>query len=183
MEFNMNIPLNIDILQILLHMLNFVILAGGLYLLLYNPICKFIDGRQKAFEEAEKRNLDDAEENLRLKNEYLSKISSADAEIAEKKKAAEKEWADTSAVYIREAREKADAIIRTAEAEAEDRKEHILESIQTELGELVIGAAHKLVSDTVTPERDSALYDEFIRLADEKIAEEKASHSKVSPKV
>ncbi len=182
MEIKMNIPLNIDLLQILLHMLNFVILAGGLYLLLYNPICKFIDGRRAAFEEAEKRNRDAAEENLRLKEEYLAKISSAEAEILLKKKAAEKEWADTSAGYIRDAREKADAIIRAAEAEAEDRKEHILESVQTELGELVLGAAHKLVSDTVTPERDSLLYDEFIRLADEKLAAEKASHSKTDPK-
>ena len=32
----MNIPLNIDWQQILLHLLNFVILAGGLYLLLYS---------------------------------------------------------------------------------------------------------------------------------------------------
>ncbi len=31
----MNIPLNIDWQQILLHLLNFVILAGGLYFLLY----------------------------------------------------------------------------------------------------------------------------------------------------
>ena len=34
----MNIPLNIDWQQILLHLLNFVILAGGLYLLLYKPV-------------------------------------------------------------------------------------------------------------------------------------------------
>lgn len=31
----MNIPLNIDWQQILLHLFNFAILAGGLYLLLY----------------------------------------------------------------------------------------------------------------------------------------------------
>lgn len=178
----MNIPLNIDLLQILLHMLNFVILAGGLYLLLYNPICKFIDGRRQVFEDMEKSCQDAKAESLRLKEEYLSRISSADAEIADKKKAAEKEWAHTSAVYIREAREKADAIIHAAEAEAEERKEHILESVQTELGELVIGAAHKLVSDTASPERDSALYDEFIRLADEKLAAEKASHGKADTK-
>lgn len=177
----MNIPLNIDPVQILLHALNFVILAGGLYLLLYAPICRFLDSRKKTFEDIERKNREDAEENLRLKEEYLSRISSAEAEIAEKQKAAEKEWADASAGYIREAKEKADAIIRAAESEAEDRKEHILESVQTELGELVIGAAHKLVSETVTPERDSLLYDEFIRLADKKLADEKAAHGKSTP--
>ena len=43
----MNIPLNINFQQILLHLLNFVILAGGLYFLLYGPVKKFMDGRQK----------------------------------------------------------------------------------------------------------------------------------------
>ena len=41
----MNIPLNIDWQQILLHLLNFVILAGGLYLLLYKPVKAFMDKR------------------------------------------------------------------------------------------------------------------------------------------
>ena len=36
-------PLNIDFVQILLHLLNFVILAGGLTLLLFNPVKKFIE--------------------------------------------------------------------------------------------------------------------------------------------
>ena len=31
-------PLNIDIVQVLLHMLNFVILAGDLTLILFNPV-------------------------------------------------------------------------------------------------------------------------------------------------
>ena len=49
-------PLNIDFLQVLLHMLNFVILAGGLSLLLFKPISKFLDQRRVHFEtlEAEK---------------------------------------------------------------------------------------------------------------------------------
>ena len=53
-----------------------------------------------------------------------------------------------------------------AETEAENRKQHILDAAQTEIGELVISAAQKLLSDTVTPERDRELYDAFIRLAE-----------------
>ena len=34
----MNIPLNIDWQQILLHALNLVLLVAGLYLLLYKPV-------------------------------------------------------------------------------------------------------------------------------------------------
>ena len=42
----MNIPLNIDWQQILLHVLNFVILFGGLYFLLYKPVKNFMAKRE-----------------------------------------------------------------------------------------------------------------------------------------
>lgn len=171
-------PLNIDILQILLHMLNFVILAGGLTLLLFKPVNRFMEQRREQFAETERRNREAAEENERLRAEYEQKLRDADAEISERKKTVEKEWSDISTQYIREAKEKAAAIIRAAEHEAEDRKEHILESAQTEIGELVVSATQKLLSNTVTPERNSALYDEFIRLAEGTVAGERARHDK-----
>lgn len=171
-------PLNIDFLQILLHMLNFVILMGGLSFLLFKPVNRFMEERREHFAQAEKKNLEAAEENEKLRKEYEQKLRDADAEIFEKKKIAEKEWTDISARYIKEAKEKADAIILNAEQEAEDRKEHILESAQTEIGELVVSATQKLLSDTVTPERNSALYDEFIRLAEDTVAEKRSKHDK-----
>ena len=39
----MNVPLNIDWQQILLHALNLVILIAGLYLLLFKPVKRFMD--------------------------------------------------------------------------------------------------------------------------------------------
>lgn len=171
-------PLNIDFFQILLHMLNFVILAGGLTLLLFKPVNRFLKNRREQFAETEKKNRESAEENARLREEYEQKLRDADAEIAMKKKAAEKECADVSARCIKDAKEKASAIVAAAEQEAEERKEHILESAQTEIGELVVTATQKLLSDTVTPERNSALYDEFIRLAEDTVAEKRAKNVK-----
>ena len=59
-----NIPLNIDWQQILLHLLNFAILAGGLYLLLYKPVKAFMTKRegwyQQQADEAEKTGEDAA---------------------------------------------------------------------------------------------------------------------------
>ena len=52
----MNIPLNIDWQQILLHLLNFAILAGGLYLLLYKPVKAFMEQRQAYYQYHEKLN-------------------------------------------------------------------------------------------------------------------------------
>ena len=63
-------PLNIDFVQILLHMLNFVILAGGLTLLLFRPVKKFMAERKKYFEDKEKEIAEGLEKNESLKAEY-----------------------------------------------------------------------------------------------------------------
>ncbi len=169
-------PLNIDFLQILLHMLNFVILAGGLSLLLFKPVSRFLEQRQQYFADLEKKSLEAQEETGRLQAEYEQKLHDAEEEIRARKKTAEMEWSETAAQYINAAKEKAAAIIDNAEHEAEERKEHILESAQTEIGELVVAATQKLLSDTVTPERNAALYDEFIRLAGDTVAGERSKH-------
>ena len=43
-------PLNINIQQIVLHALNFVILFGALYFLLYKPVKSYMDGRRAQYE-------------------------------------------------------------------------------------------------------------------------------------
>ena len=99
----------------------------------------------------------------------------AKAENADMHRNAEKEAAETAKEYIDSAHQKANAIIAAAETEAEKRKESILDSAQTEISELVLSATQKLLSDTVTPERNSALYDEFIRRTDKTVADERKS--------
>ena len=159
--------MNIDIVQILLHALNLVILTGGLTLILYKPVRKFLIERRAYYEQRERENEEAKEECARLKTEYEGKLAEADRLIAEKKRDAEQEVAESANRYMDEAKKKADAIIKAAEEEAETRKAHILESAQTEIGELVLSATQKLMNDTTSPERDSALYDEFIRTANE----------------
>ena len=159
-------PLNIDFLQVLLHMLNFVILAGGLTFLLFKPRNKFLENRKAHFEKLERDNAESAETNAKAKAEYEQKLSNAEAEIAEMKQNAEKDMASAAEGYINDAKDKASTLLKAAETEAENRKQHILDAAQTEIGELVISAAQKLLSDTVTPERDRELYDAFIRLAE-----------------
>ena len=74
----MNIPLNIDWQQILLHLLNFVILAGGLYLLLYKPVKTFMEKRQQYYQEQDAKaakTLADAEKTAAEVRQQLKKQS------------------------------------------------------------------------------------------------------------
>ena len=84
----MNIPLNIDWQQILLHLLNFVILAGGLYLLLYKPVKTFMEKRQQYYQEQDAKaakTLADAEKTAA---EVRQQLKNADADAAAKLAAA-----------------------------------------------------------------------------------------------
>lgn len=166
-------PLNIDFLQILLHMLNFVILTGGLTLILFRPVNGFLTKRQEYYARLEQESLEKSEQAEALQSEYTKRLADAEGEIEALRANAEKEMADVSRAYIDKAKEKANAIVASAEQEAEARKEQILDSAQTEIGELVITATQKLLSDTVTPERNAALYDEFIRLADSAVSDKR----------
>ena len=161
----MNLPLNIDVVQILLHILNLVILVGGLALILYRPVASFLKSRREHYEELERENKEKAQECDALKAEYEGKLRAMDDMIAERRAEAEKEMTEAAGRYVSEAKAKADAIIRSAEENAEMRKEHILESAQTEIGELVLSAVQKMLGDNASPESDSALYDGFIRTA------------------
>jgi len=161
----MNAPLNIDITQILLHVLNLVILVGGLTLILYRPVARFLRERREHYEKLEDENEKSASECERLKAEYEEKLKEADEVLTERYREAEREMAERASRYVDAAKEKADAIVKSAEEEAEARKEHILESAQTEIGELVLSATQKLLGATASADADSALYDEFIKTA------------------
>ena len=155
-------PLNIDLVQVLLHALNFVILAGGLTLLLYKPVRSFLDRRSTDLEAQAEKNKKDAEENERRSAELDARAEAFEREMASARLKAEQETADAAKAYLEASRSEAASILENAEREAEKRKEQILDSAQTEIGELVIGAAQKLLGDTATPEQTQALYDAFL---------------------
>ncbi len=150
-------PLNINLQQILLHMLNFVILIGGLYILLFKPVKDFMDKRQAAYKKADddaKKAISEAEAKVA---EYNSKMGNADKEIAAKRaetlKATEKEVAEKIADAEAEAKE----ILADARANAEAEKKSILASAQTEIKDITREAVAKIVNsgDTLADFLDS----------------------------
>ena len=168
-------PLNIDFVQVLLHILNFVILAGGLTLLLFKPVSKFMKERRERFEKEARENAENAAENERLRAEYEEKLANADQEILEHRIAKEQEAAEAAKAYLDRAKERGDEMIRAAEQEAEARKSQILESAHTEISELVLSSAQKLIADTESEERTHELYDAFLREEEEALNRRKKS--------
>jgi|GEM_PF-723354 len=84
----MNIPLNIDWQQILLHLFNFSILVGGLYLLLFKPVKNFMDKRAKHYQDMENAAAERERTTAEMEASMQQRQAALDAELEEKRAAA-----------------------------------------------------------------------------------------------
>lgn len=142
----MNIPLNIDWQQILLHLLNFIILATGLYLLLYRPIKAFMAKRVAYYADMDKQAQDKLEQATSLETDYQNKLESVNAEIARKRQKAQKETEQIVATQLQEAKDQADKLIASARESATMERKKILSDAQQEITNLALEATKKMLA-------------------------------------
>lgn len=157
-------PLNIDWQQILLHLLNFVILAGGLYFLLYKPVEDFISKREAYYADRQKDSDRRDEESQALKAEYEEKLGHADEEIRARKKEAAAELEKAIRARNAEAEAQAKEIIEQAEKAAQARRDKALEDSNRDIRKLAIDAVEKLAISS-----DSEALDKFLDEAEREV--------------
>ena len=138
-------PLNIDWQQILLHLLNLVILAGGLYFILYKPVKNFMRKREEnyASREARTRQLNDEAEALRKK--YETKLRQAEEQIQRDRERHHEELEEERQRLIDDAKDQARAIINTASQTAEMRSKKAIDDAREEIRAMAVGMVEKLV--------------------------------------
>lgn len=156
-------PLNINIQQILLHALNFVILFGALYFLLYKPVKSYMDGRKAYYEKMDadaKAVLAQAEQ---TKEGYEAQLKAVDDEIAARRKDAEEALQHAADERRAQAQQQADELLARARAQAEGEREQMLAQAKGEISELMSTAAEKLVLSSA-----SDAYDQFLNTAEER---------------
>lgn len=154
-------PLNIDWQQILLHLFNFVILFAILYFLLYKPVKDFMEKRVAYYQKLD----DDAKANLadseKVKEEYKSKLVSAEDEIIAEKEKARKEIEKINAVKTKQAQDEAAKILADARQTLEKERSKMIREAQNEISDMVVDAAKKLAAQSTT----SDAYDQFLDTA------------------
>ncbi len=163
----MNIPLNIDLQQIFLHLFNFAILGFGLYFLLYKPVKDFMAKRQAHYE-AMKNEAEDclrkAKESEKLHAEILS---TADEEINEMRRKAAAEAEAMAKDYMSETRAKAEKLMADARENALRERDKLLDEAKDEVSEMALAAVEKLIKGSL-----SQSYDEFLNAAERSEADE-----------
>ena len=155
-------PLNINLQQILLHALNFVILFGALYFLLYKPVRDFMDSRKAHYEKMDadaKAALAQAE---KTKEDFAAQLKGADEEIARRQREANNALQHAVDERRAQAEQQAEEIIKKVHDAAASEHERVMERARGEIAELMSAAAEKLVLSST-----SDAYDKFLDTAEE----------------
>jgi F-type H+-transporting ATPase subunit b len=139
-----NIPLNIDWQQILLHWMNLAILTGGLYFLLFKPVKQFMEKREAHYKDLDAQAAGKLQEAERVKAEYQARLAGAEEEIHQSRIKAQAAVQQSAEEQLAQAQAQAKQIIAHAQAEAEHSRERVMRESQKELRKLAAEAARKL---------------------------------------
>ena len=141
----MSLPLNIDLRQILLHMLNFVLLAGGMYFILYKPVKEFMDKRKKMYEDMDEETRQNLERSESMKKEYEEKLEKADEAIRKNRENAELQANSDADAIIEKAKKDADDILMKSKKQAEYESKEAVKRANREISELTVNAVKKII--------------------------------------
>ena len=137
-------PLNFDPQQDLLHWMNLVILAGGLYFILYKPVKKFIAKREEHYKELDQQAEDKIAQAEQFQTQYSEKLAAADEEIRQARAKAQQSAERSAQEQLDQARAQAEQIVTQARAQADRIKEQAVHDSQDEIRRMAEKAAARL---------------------------------------
>ncbi len=158
----MNIPLNIDWQQILLHLLNFSILTLGLYLLLYSPVRNFMEERAEHYKKLGSQAQDKLKQAEDLGDFYRERLGSAETVIEKRKADAAQKAKQAADTLLQNAEKQAEKLLSDAREDAERERTKILEDSRQEIARMAMAAAEKLLTQS-----PSGALDQFLAAAKE----------------
>lgn len=152
-----DLPFGISITKILLHLLNFVILAIGLTFLLYKPVLKFIKKRQSDIQEGIDKGEKMQAEASERKAEYEKLVEEADVAAAEAKKSAQAEGEEKAKTIVSAAEDEARKIRENAQLDAQEIKKAAVMEAKDQITDAVIGLTQEILDRELTKEDNERL--------------------------
>lgn len=133
----------IDVKILIVQIINFALLLGILWYLLYKPLTKFIEGRRAQIIEGVAK-AERAEAELRDANAKKSSILTQAAIESEKMIATAREAAkNKEEILVKMAQEKAERLVREAELQAQEERLRQIEESREEIAKMVVLGVEK----------------------------------------
>ena len=154
--------LDINVWNFIWSAVNIIILFVLLKIFLFKPINKLMDDRTQSIQ----NDIDSAEkakkEAEELRQQYENSIGEAKEEAKKIIMKAHDEALDEKAAIIRKSQEEAEEIVNAAGKTIENERKRVLQQAQTQIADLAIEAASKIVGANLDDEKNRKLVDEFL---------------------
>lgn len=158
-----NLPvISINIWQMLISLCNLLILFLILKKFLYKPVLRVLEARKNAVEEQYSAAEDAKRTAEASRAEYAEKLSRAEAEADEMRKSAANEAKRHGERIVAEARDRADGIVRQAEAQIELDRKKAEADMKREIADVSTALAEKLIERELDSDSHRKLIDSFI---------------------
>lgn len=157
-----SLPLGLDFIEILLHMLNLLILVLGVRFLLYKPIKKFMEKREAEYianEESAKKAEEKSQAMTLACNRLINEARAQAVKISEDATVAAKVQSDE---LLEKARQNAEKLIEKAERDILLEQNKAKEALVLSATELAVDIAAKMLEREVTAKDNDAVIDAIV---------------------
>ena len=153
--------MDIQPVDIVIHIINIVVLYVILRVILYKPINNFLQNRKVQIEadlEAAQKAKEEAEQ---LKLSYEDKLDKADAEAKKLVSAGNEEASKTASVIIKSAENQAEELIVAAKNKAETQRKETIIAMEGQITDLAVELAQQIIQREVSEEDNKKVIESF----------------------
>ncbi len=154
--------LNIDLAALLVNIVGFLVLLWAMNFFLFKPIGQAMAERQQTIKATYDQLEADRQQMEALRADYEQRLASIEAEAREKIQGAIRDAQTARDQIIQEANTRGREMITRAEAEVAREREQALITLRQQVVDLALGAATKVIGDSLDEPRQRRLIDDFI---------------------
>lgn len=155
--------LDLDFMDVIAHLVNFLILVVVVGFLVYKPMVKLIHARQDSVRKQMEENKEKMRNAEALKEEYEWMIAKSAEEVARKKAEAEQETVMESVALLQNAKAEAAKILEKAEEDAKAEKTAAIADMKGDIVSIATMIASGILSREITPEEDAKIIDACLK--------------------
>ncbi|MBR4628541.1 MAG: F0F1 ATP synthase subunit B [Ruminococcus sp.] len=154
--------LDIDIWNFIWAGINLILLLILMKIFLFKPIRKMMDKRTQMVQDeldSAKKTREEAEQ---LREQYDSELDSAKDEAQKIIDKAHEDAETERAAIIKRSKEEAERIVADAGKSIENERRRVLAQAQTQIADLAVEAASRIIGENVDDEKNRRLVDKFL---------------------
>lgn len=159
--------LSFSVSTLVFTLINLLVLAVAMRIFLFKPVHKILEERKKLVESSMTEADRAKEEAKALEEKRRTELLGVEEERSRVMHEAQAKATDEYDRIIASAKNEAGKIVKAASSTAELERQEILKQTQSEIADMVVSAAGKVVGGEHSPQADRALLDEFLKKAGE----------------